>query len=242
MIIKMDLHNNSNMIQIRNAIENHGFDVIGSNMSICVKLDWTGITNAILEFYTLRNSPKQIRARIKKNTSNWDPALEDQMFHTEIDLEYMSNALQESLSGVAKLGRFFYFGYRKGTHYYYAHINMSEKPDDIYLKQKLLEKTLEQLRCVDSKIFRQGLDMSGLARSSIVRLALTRIFRSAGDPEELTTAVSQEAVRIVNAGEWKTVRNLINSNRINFVGHLVYILWEEISRCYMKKSWEELYR
>lgn len=238
----MDLLNNSNMIQIRDALENHGFDIVCANMSICVSLDWTGITNAVLEFYALRKSPEQVRARIRKNTNRGNSGFTDHMFHTEIDLEYMNRVLQEGLSGVAKVGRFFYFGYRKGTHCYYAYVNMSEKPEDICFKQKLLEKSLEQLKCVDSKIFRQGLDMSGLARSSIVRLALTRIFRSASDPEELTTAVSEEAVRIVNAGEWKTVRNLINSNRVNFLGHLVFIFWEEICRCYMKKSWEELYK
>ena len=230
------------IIKIRNALETHGFDVVYNTMGISMKLDWIGIKDSILEFYILKNSANQIRARLKKKSENMCPNFEDFSFHAETYLEYMRNVLKGSLSGLATVGRFFYYGYRKGVHYYYAHIDMSKEPNELFIRQIFLEKTLEQLKGVDSKIFRSVLDMSGLPRSSIVRLALTRIFRSATDPEELMAVVSREAARIVNAEEWKTVRNLLGSNRIDSMSNMIYILWEEISKSYMKKAWERLHR
>ncbi|MFO8083672.1 MAG: hypothetical protein R6U27_05065 [Desulfobacterales bacterium] len=229
-------------MKIITALETHGFDVKCTNMGIYVKLDWVGITDKLLEFYVLKGCPEQVRARLRKSSSNINTGFENNAFYTETDLEYIRNLLEESMSGTAKIGRFFYYGYRKDAHYYYAHIDMLEGSEDVFIRQKVLEKILYELKNVDSKVFRQGLDMLGLSRSSIVRLALTRIFRHATDPEEIMVVVSREAFKIVNAEEWKTLRDLINSNRIKFMGNIIYILWEEVSRLYMKKAWEELYK
>jgi hypothetical protein len=236
-----DIKNDPKILKILKILESRGFEVEYNSNGICLKMECMGIPNAVLDFYVLKSSPKQTRARLRKKTNKIYSEFDDFSFHTIADLEYMRKAFQDSLIGVAKLDRFYYFGYRKDSHYYYAHVNMSEEPEEIILRQKLIEKALVQLKGVDSKIFRKGLDLSGLPRSSIVRLALTRIFRSATEPEELILVASQEAVRIVNAEEWKTLRQLIDSNQINFISNIIYILWEEVSRSYMKKAWETLH-
>jgi hypothetical protein len=237
----VELKDDTKISKIWHVLESRGFDVEYDGNRICLKMDCMGITNAVLDFYVLKNSPQQTRARLREKINEINSEYDDLPFNTIADLEYIWKKIQDGLIGVAKLDRFNYFGSRKDYHYYYAHVNMTEEPEEIILRQKLVEKALAQLKNVDSKIFRQGLDMSGLPRSSIVRLALTRIFRSATEPEELIFVTSQEAVRIVNAEEWKTLRQLIDSNQINFISNIIYILWEEVSRIYMKKAWETLH-
>jgi hypothetical protein len=237
----VELKNDTKILKIRHVLESRGFDVEDDGNRICLKMDFMGITNAVLDFYVLKNSPQQTRARLRRKTDKINPEYDDLPFHTIADLEYVGKKIQDGLIGVAKVDRFYYFGYRKNFHYYYAHVNISEEPEEVILRQKLVEKALAQLKNVDSKLFREGLDKSGLPRSSIVRLALTRIFRSATEPEELILVASQEADRIVNAEEWRTLRQLIDSNQINFISNIIYILWEEVSRNYMKKAWETLH-
>jgi hypothetical protein len=237
----VELKDDTKIAKIRQVLESRGFDLEYDGSRICLKMDCMGITNAVLDFYVLKNSPQQTRARLREEINKINSEYDDLPFNTIADLEYIWKKIQDGLIGVAKLDRFYYFGSRRDYHYYYAHVNITEEPEEIILRQKLVEKALAQLKNVDSKIFRQGLDMSGLPRSSIVRLALTRIFRSATEPEELILVASQEAVRIVNAEEWKTLRQLIDSNQINFISNIIYILWEEVSRIYMKKAWETLH-
>jgi hypothetical protein len=238
---RVEFKNDPKILKIGYVLENRGFDIEYGGNRICLKMDCIGISNAVLDFYVLKNSPQQTRARLRRKINKINPEYDDLPFHTIADLEYMWKKIQDGLIDVAKLDRFYYFGYRNDFHYYYAHVNISEESEEVILRQKLVEKAMAQLKNVDSKIFRQGLDMSGLPRSSIVRLALTRIFRSATEPEELIFVASQEAVRIVNAEEWKTLRQLIDSNQINFISNIIYILWEEVSRNYMKKAWETLH-
>lgn len=238
----LELQHDPRILKIRNALEIKGFGVEYGNNGISLRLDQLGLPNAILDLYILKNSPAQIRARIRKKAEKLYSEIDDFSFHTIAGLEYVRKKVGDDLIAVAKLERFYYFGCRKNTHYYYAHVNMADQPEEIILRQKLVEKALIQLKGVDSKIFRKGLDMSGLPRSSIVRLALARIFRSATEPEELILVASQEAVRIVNAEEYKALRMLIDNNEVNFMSNIMYILWEEVSNNYMKKAWDELHR
>lgn len=58
-------------------------------------------------------------------------------------------------------------------------------------------EAIREMEAIDAKTLRQSLDMMNLKRSSVVRIALTRLFRSIGDAEELAEAVSLEAGKIV---------------------------------------------
>jgi hypothetical protein len=233
-----ELKHNPKILMIRNNLEIRGFNVEEGVNGICLNMDCMGVSNGVLDFYVLKNNPNQIRARLRKLICSES---DDLTVHTIADLEYVWKRVQDGLIDVAKLSRFYYFGYRKDSHYYYAHVDLAEKPEEIILRRKLVEKALAQLKGVDFKIFRQRLDTSGLSRSSILRLALTRLFRSVSEPDELILVASNEAVRIVNAEEWKTLKQLIESNKVGFMSNLLYILWEEVCRNYMKKAWETLY-
>ncbi len=241
MTFVVELPNDPRILKIRNTFESKGFDIERFDHGISLKMDRLGFPNATLDLYILKNSPNQLRARLRKKANRSDLEVDDFSFHTIADLQYLRKKVEDQLIGVAELDRFYYFGCRKNTHYYYAHVNMAEKPEEVILRQKLVEKALIQLKGVDSKRFRKGLDMSGLPRSSIIRLALTRIFRSATEPDELIQVASQEAVRIVNADECKTLKTLIDNHQITFMSNIVYILWEEVSYHYMKKAWETLH-
>ena len=67
-------------------------------------------------------------------------------------------------------------------------------------------EAIKEMEAIDAKILRQGLDMMNLKRSSAVRVALTRIFRSAGDVEELAQAIQHEAGKIISQEDQEDLR------------------------------------
>ena len=81
------------------------------------------------------------------------------------------------------------------------------------------------LEGVDAKMFRRSLDTLGLSRSSLVRLALTRIFREASDTHELISAISREAELILNDEDKKVVQMLKDQDKIPFLSKMAHLLW-----------------
>jgi len=67
-------------------------------------------------------------------------------------------------------------------------------------------EAIREMEAIDAKTLRQSLDMMNLKRSSVVRIALTRLFRSIGDAEELAEAVSLEAGKIVSPEDQEDLR------------------------------------
>lgn len=63
---------------------------------------------------------------------------------------------------------------------------------------KAIQEVMAQLEAVDAKMMRECLDGMALKRSSVVRAALNRIYRSVGDAEELTASIRHEAEKIVS--------------------------------------------
>ncbi len=230
--------------RIRDTLESRGFDVETTENGISVMPDSIGVPGGSLEFYTLKKNPTQIRARLGKKLANYFPdsdKISALCMHSLSGLEYTRSKLKEGLLGVAGIGRFYYFGCRNDIHYYYACVTLAEEPEEEILRSTLTKKALHQLNGVDSKIFRTGLDTMGLPRSSLVRLALTRIFRGATDSEEFLNVLSEEANRIAGSEEWKYVRELAKENKDPFLSYILLLLWEEISRIFMKKAWETLH-
>lgn len=236
----------SRIIQrIRDLFDENGIEFQEYKAGIQLNLDQLGLPKSFFDIYLLKSNPEHIRGRIKRsvvNGFNIDAEGEDFSIHTQADLEYLRNELQKIISEVIKIGRFYYFGSRGTTQYYYARITADGEITDFVLRGKFAEKAMAQLKGVDSKIFRQALDTHGIPRSSIVRLSLTRIFRGAADIEELFAVVCHEAERIVNADEWKTLRELKENSQFPFLGNIICILWEEVTRIYMKKAWLSLHK
>ncbi|MGM0451813.1 MAG: hypothetical protein ACQERN_01435 [Thermodesulfobacteriota bacterium] len=89
------------------------------------------------------------------------------------------------------------------------------------------EKAVERLEKVDSKMFRQALDDLGLARSSLLRVALSRIFRSAVDPEELRAAVKEEAKRVATPENRMALEYIKQSDQAGFLHPIIDMLQQE---------------
>ncbi len=240
----MDKPLDPKIVRIREALENHGFDVETNENGISVIPDSIGVPGGTLDFYTLKKNPEHIRARIGHKMANGfsqPDEIATLCLHNLSGLEYARSKLEEGLLGVAKIGRFYYCGCRNDIQYYYSRVTLAEEPEEEILRTMLAKKALNHLTGVDSKIFRQSIDNIGLPRSSLVRLALNRIFRGSADSEEFLNVLSQEANRIAGSEEWKTIRDLSKENKDPFLSYILLILWDEISRIYMKKAWNTLH-
>ena len=91
--------------------------------------------------------------------------------------------------------------------------DLLETEEEPVLALSTAEKAIKQLETIDSKMIRQSLDMMNLKRSSNVRMALTRIFRNAGDAVELTAAIEKEAGKLTSENDFEDLRiiKLINT-------------------------------
>ena len=90
------------------------------------------------------------------------------------------------------------------------------------------EEAVEKLDAVDAKMLRQNLDMMKLKRSSAVRLAVTRIFRSATEVDELETAIQNEAKKIVSPEDRAELQEVKSLSANGFLDPIVDLLWQEV--------------
>lgn len=104
----------------------------------------------------------------------------------------------------------------------------SGRESRIKVVKSLAEEALENLETMDSKTLRQNLDMMGLKRSSAVRLAVTRIFRSALEISELEKTVGNEAKRILTAGDRAELQEVKSSCGNGFLEPVISLLWQEV--------------
>jgi len=91
-----------------------------------------------------------------------------------------------------------------------------------------VEKAIEELATVDAKMFRKSLDMLALARSSNIRLALTRIFRGAMDEEELSRALDAESEKIVSPEDQRQLRRIKKTSTIDFLNSIIELLHDRV--------------
>lgn len=91
-----------------------------------------------------------------------------------------------------------------------------------------VEEVIEQLETIDAKMLRQSLDMVNLKRSSNVRMALTRIFRSAGDAEELTLSIQNEAGKLTSHNDLGDLRMIKAIHTDGFLEPVIGLLCEEV--------------
>jgi hypothetical protein len=100
-----------------------------------------------------------------------------------------------------------------------AEINATSSP---------IEEAMGQLETIDAKMLRQSLDMMSLKRSSNIRLALTRVFRAAGDIEEFRQSIKNEAKKIISDDDQKELRVVEAVSVSGFLGPIVKLLCEEV--------------
>ncbi len=92
----------------------------------------------------------------------------------------------------------------------------------------VVEKAVAQLETVDAKMLRQSLDMMNLKRSSNVRIALNRIFRSAADAEELKLAIQSEASKLTSQNDLEDLRIIKTIHTDGFLEPVISLLHEEV--------------
>ena len=98
----------------------------------------------------------------------------------------------------------------------------------IKVVKSLAEEALENLQTVDSKTLRQSLDMMDLKRTSGVRLAITRIFRSALEVAELEKTVQKEARRIASKEDRAELQAVKSVSGNGFLDPVINLLWQEV--------------
>ena len=84
------------------------------------------------------------------------------------------------------------------------------------------------LETVDGKMLRQSLDMMNLRRSSNIRLALTRIFRSAMDAEALMSAIQEEAEKLISSEDLQELEMIRILSATGFLQPVVELLCQEV--------------
>jgi hypothetical protein len=104
-------------------------------------------------------------------------------------------------------------------------------PEAAFENQPVLAAVAEAIRemeAIDAKTLRQSLDMMNLKRSSVVRIALTRLFRSIGDAEELSEAVSLEAGKIVSPEDQEDLRMVSIVHSDGFLKPAIDLLYDAV--------------
>ncbi len=96
--------------------------------------------------------------------------------------------------------------------------------------EKLAEKAVQQLKGVDGRQFRQTLDSLNLTRSSLLRLALTRLFRDAASPDLLLEAAAKEAGKISDSTEKASLRQMLENTGTSFLKNLLELLWQAVNK------------
>ncbi|MBC2715982.1 MAG: hypothetical protein HF978_11800 [Desulfobacteraceae bacterium] len=103
-----------------------------------------------------------------------------------------------------------------------------KEDNQLKIVKTLAEEAIEKLETVDAKMLRRSLDMMSLKRSSAVRLAVTRIFRSAMEVEEIEQAIQNEAKKIVTPEDRMELQAVKALSTNGFLAPVVDLLWQEV--------------
>ncbi len=215
---------------LQDVLQFRGFKVEDRGAEIRIQLDSIGFKGSVVDLYVLKNNPEQIRARMKRKAAETGSRSGGADLKGAPDLLEIQKALQKGMLGVATIEDFHSFGRRRDDYVYYAHVIIEEEPADIIQQQVFAEQAIADIRGVDSKTFRKGLDIVKLPRSSLVRMALTRLFRNSMDAPELATAAIKEAELITDASERELLQELRENNTIPFLTNLIHLLWDELTK------------
>ena len=186
--------------RIQQILQKHGIRFEGQDHEIKLLLDHITIPNALSEFYII---------------------------NPETDLEELLKQLPADHS-VHKTEQTVIFGCTDAAYSCYARITLKKNTKNNQTHHSDVKTIAEELRGVDSRMFRQAMDQLGLPRSGNVRLALTRIFRDSMDSDELMATIADEADRIVGSEEQDIIKGLQKMGQATFITKILHLLWETI--------------
>ncbi len=188
--------------------------------------------NCSIDFYVLLSAPDQVRAKLSVDQAE---PISDPVWMSEVQ-----EVLEEALRGAATVEAFSEFGVRGKSQISYAHVIMAATPETIIKRLQAAEKAFEEIQNVDSRQFRKGLDQLNLPRSSSVRVALMRIFRDSIDAQDLLVSADREADNILNADQWRVIKEIRAQNKLPATHRIIDMLWEAVSQKFIDRARHEL--
>lgn len=223
---------------ILKALNSKGFKIKGIRQGIRLKLEG-GID---VDIYTLKFDTSKLRARLKL-------PVEDSTERTRI-IEEVSDKLRDGLAGTSNAEVFKFSRCVAGNYYYYARLFMPDpeslaepeeqsaimiarkgaaETNEFHIDHKGdLQRVVNMLESVDSSMFRKALDNLGIPRTSMLRVALTRIFRAATDLDEFKHVIMEEASRISDPADRSDLDKMLTSNHEEFLEPLVRMLHQSV--------------
>lgn len=93
--------------------------------------------------------------------------------------------------------------------------------------EELAAQAVSQLQGIDGRQFRETLDNMGIKRSSILRVALTRLFRDAADKNQLLDSVRQEAGKVISGLDSAELDRLRHETSQPFIRVMLELLLHE---------------
>ncbi len=101
---------------------------------------------------------------------------------------------------------------------------------EVVSTEERAEQAFNQLQGMDSKKMRENLDALGLPRSSLIRIAFTRIIRNAVSAGELLLSIKEEAKKLTGIDEKEMLENIRKDDQLQFISNTVLLLWDEVTR------------
>jgi len=96
---------------------------------------------------------------------------------------------------------------------------------------ELEKEVVKQIQGIDAGQFRWALDNLGLKRSSMLRVALTRIFREAVNENQIRAAAEKEAGKIKSSKAEKIALNKIREeNQVPYMKDIIELLWQAVNQ------------
>ncbi|MFP4159327.1 MAG: DUF4388 domain-containing protein [Desulfobacterales bacterium] len=93
--------------------------------------------------------------------------------------------------------------------------------------EELASRAVSQLQGIDGRQFRETLDNMGIKRSSILRVALVRLFRDAADKNQLLDSVRQEAGKVISGLDSAELDRLRHETSQPFIRVMLELLLHE---------------
>ena len=94
---------------------------------------------------------------------------------------------------------------------------------------ELEKEVVKQIQGIDAGQFRWALDNLGLKRSSLLRVALTRIFREAVNENQIRAAAEKEAGKInPSKGEKIALNKIREENQVPYMKDIIELLWQAV--------------
>ncbi len=225
--------------RIMKAMRARGYCIKGIRQGIRLKMNG----NVDIDIYTLQFDANKLRARLKLH-------IDDAGERARV-IRDVSEKLREDMGSTLDMEEFKFSRCVSGNYYYYARLFMldvqdvgssEEKPEVLAVrkrglsreaentsKREDLQTVVEAFESVDSKMLRRSLDGLGIPRTSILRVAISRIFRAATDSEELKAAVQEEAMRISDPKDRSDLDAIVSVNDVAFLDAIIRMLHQSVS-------------